>query len=133
VIVPVCLVVCLCTDSFNKFMLNPATQMWDFWVMLAVFCLSANLLVVSQLMCTVNTSALTTSITSSITSIVATVGSLFLMGLTLTPMFVTGVSVAMFGVALYTICKVMQVRNKGKEEMKEEMVDKQGIEVKEQE
>lgn len=100
VIVPICLVICLIQNSFENFSHNPYIHRVDFWVMLLVFCLSANLLVVSQLMCTINTSALTTSITSSVTSICATVGALFLMGLTLTPLFVGGVGTAMFGVAV---------------------------------
>lgn len=66
---------------------------------MAIFCVSANMLVVSQLMCTVNNSALTTSITSSVTAIISTIGALFLMGLTLTPIFVSGVMTAMVGVA----------------------------------
>lgn len=114
VIIPITLVACLIKGSFTSFMNNKHIGDWDFWVMMVIFCLSANLLVVSQLMCTVNTSALTTSIVSSVTSIIATISALFLMGLTLSPLFVAGVSIAMFGVGLYTVVKIVQVRNKQK-------------------
>jgi len=93
--------------------------------MLITFCLSANLLVVSQLMCSINTSALTTSIVSSSTSVITTVASLFLLGLTLTPMFVYGVIIAMSGVIGYMVAKIFEIRHKEKqqENVRVELVD----------
>jgi len=98
VIIPITLVACIINGSFTNFYENPKVTDPLFWPMIITFCLSANLLVVSQLMCSINTSALTTSIVSSSTSVITTVASLFLLGLTLTPMFVYGVIIAMSGV-----------------------------------